>query len=57
MGTKREVVVGVDVAKDKLDVFYGGHHLVVANSAEGYETLFRRLRKYSVRVVAMEATG
>ena len=57
MGTKQEVVVGVDVAKDKLDVFYGGHHLVVANSAEGYETLFRGLRKYSVRVVAMEATG
>ncbi len=57
MGTKREVVVGVDVSKDQLDVFVRDRHFVVANDPEGYEKLVRRLDKYTVRLVAMEATG
>lgn len=57
MGTKREIVVGVDVSKGQLDVFFRERHFVVANDAEGHEKLIRRLEKYSVRVVAMEATG
>jgi len=57
MGTKREVVVGVDVSKDQLDVFVRERHFVVANDPEGFEKLVRRLDKYAVRLVAMEATG
>lgn len=57
MGTKREVVVGVDVSKDSLDVVVRDRHFVLSNDAEGHEKLVRRLRRYSVRVVIMEATG
>ncbi len=57
MGTKREAVVGVDVSKEQLDVCFRERHFVVANDAEGHEKLIRRLEKYPVRVVAMEATG
>ena len=57
MGPKREVVVGVDISKEQLDVFVRDRHFVVANDSEGHAKFIRRLRKYVVRVVVMEATG
>lgn len=52
-----QVVVGLDVAKAKLDVHVNGKHFVVANDDDGHESLIRRIRDYPVRVVVMEATG
>lgn len=53
----QEIVVGVDISKNKLDVFVRGRHFVISNDTDGYATLVRRLAKYRVRVVVMEATG
>ena len=52
-----EKIVGVDVAKGKLDVFVGGAHFVVTNDDDGYEHLLGRLKKHKIRVVVLEATG
>lgn len=54
---KEPRVVGVDVAKAKLDVCVDGEHFVVANDPVGHEELSRRLGALRVRVVVFEATG
>lgn len=54
---KEPVVVGLDVAKDKLDVCVGDEHFVVANAEDGHDRLARRLGQARIRVVVMEATG
>jgi transposase len=53
------VIVGIDVAKDKLDVAVrpSGEHFVVARSEAGLAELNGRLRKLEVAVVGLEATG
>lgn len=52
-------VVGIDVAKDRLDVCVrpGGESFVVARTGAGIEDLTARLKKLVPRVVAVEATG
>jgi transposase len=52
-------VVGIDVAKDRLDVCVrpGGDCFVVGRSGAGIEELAERLRRLEPRVVAIEATG
>jgi transposase len=52
-------VVGIDVAKDRLDVCVrpGNVSFVIARSGAGIEDLVERLRKLSPRIVAIEATG
>lgn len=52
-------VVGIDVAKDRLDVCVrpSGESFVVARSGGGIEELAERLRKLTPRIVAIEATG
>jgi transposase len=52
-------VVGIDVAKDRLDVCVrpGGESFVVARTGTGIEDLAERLRKLAPRIVAIEATG
>lgn len=52
-------VVGIDVAKDRLDVCVrpSGESFVVARTGTGIEELAERLQKLSPRVVAVEATG
>jgi len=54
-----EVVVGIDVAKDKLDVGVrpSGERFVVSRNAAGLEELNDRLGKLGVAVVGLEATG
>ena len=52
-------VVGIDVAKDRLDVCVrpSGESFVVARTGAGIEELAGRLRKLAPRIVAVEATG
>ncbi len=53
------MVVGIDVAKDQLDVCVrpSGESFVVARSGAGIEELIGRLHKLTPRVIAIEATG
>ncbi len=53
------IVVGIDVAKDRLDVCVrpSGESFVVARTGAGIEELAERLRKLAPRIVAVEATG
>ena len=52
-------VVGIDVAKDRLDVCVrpSGESFVVARTGAGIEELAERLQKLAPRIVAVEATG
>ena len=52
-------VVGIDVAKDRLDVCVrpSGERLIIVRTGAGIEDLAERLKKLAPRVVAIEATG
>jgi transposase len=52
-------VIGIDVAKDRLDVCVrpSGDSFIVARTGAGIEDLAERLKKLAPRVVAIEATG
>lgn len=54
-----QVVVGIDVSKDRLDVCLlpAGDLFVVSRNAAGLAELAERLKGLSVRVIAIEATG
>jgi len=54
-----DIIVGIDVAKDRLDVAVrpGGEAFVVERNAAGLEVLVVRLRELSPYLVALEATG
>ena len=53
------VIVGIDVAKDKLDVAVrpSGERFVVSRTDAGIEELKERLRKLAPAIVGLEATG
>lgn len=53
------IIVGIDVSKDRLDVALrpSGEAFTVARNAEGLEQLTQRLRGLSPQLVALEATG
>jgi len=57
--TETESSVGIDVGKTWLDghVLPQGDRLRVTNSAEGIRKLKRWLRRFTVRLIAVEATG
>ncbi len=54
-----EVYVGIDVSKDRLDVWVepGGENFAVTRDGEGLAQLIDRLRALAPRLVAVEATG
>jgi transposase len=54
-----DIIVGIDVSKDRLDVAVrpSGEAFAVERNAAGLEGLAARLGKLSPRVVALEATG
>lgn len=54
-----KIVVGIDVSKDKLDVFVDGtgERFACANQIKHLRKLATRLRKMSPALVVMEATG
>jgi transposase len=56
---KMDIVVGIDVSKDRLDVAVAPSGLVfqVANTQAGIDDLVSRLEPVGVEVVALEATG
>jgi transposase len=51
--------VGIDVSKDKLDVFIDstGQHLTVDNQAKGIGSVLEHLRPLSVKLVVVEHSG
>ena len=53
------VIVGIDVSKDRLDVFVRpeGLRFPVSNDEAGRKALVERLNLYEVKVVALEASG
>ena len=53
------ITVGIDVAKDRLDVAVrpGGELFLVERNAGGLDLLVERLRSMPVAIVALEATG
>lgn len=54
-----KIIVGIDVSKDRLDVFLRGEgsHFEVANDAAGLAELMRRLDGLTVAAIALEASG
>lgn len=50
-------VIGVDIAKDKVDVCFLLSEKYATASQEDYEALVKRIKKYKPSLVAMEATG
>jgi transposase len=55
----REVFVGVDVAKDRLDVAFrpGGEKLIVPNDRRGITRLVRTISRFTPECVVLEASG
>lgn len=56
---EKEIVVGVDVAKDHLDVYWhpSGVRLAVPNSIQGHRELADRLSAEPLKLIVLEATG
>ena len=57
--TVGDVLVGIDVSKDRLDVAVlpGGEAFAVARNAAGIDDLVARLKPLAPHAVALEATG
>jgi hypothetical protein len=55
--SKQPIYVGIDISKDKLDVWVPGKHGEFANDDEGHDKLVRFLRRFTIQVIVMEATG
>lgn len=55
----KEVFVGIDISKDRLDVHLlpEGVHFAVKNDAEGIASLIRRLQEEAPTIIIMEASG
>jgi transposase len=51
--------VGIDVAKDKLDVFIDttGEHFIVSNDAKGFASIRRRLQPLNISLIVLEHSG
>jgi transposase len=59
MTTSREIYVGIDVSKDKLDVARLGDKQAwqVENTKEGIQKLVHQMQKLSPKLIVVEATG
>ena len=59
MASKMDVFVGIDIAKDRLDVHVRplGSGFAVSNDAAGHAALIARLRPLRAKRVVLEATG
>lgn len=57
--SSEKIVIGVDVSKDKLDVFVDGRdeHFTCSNRIKPLRNLAKRLKKISPVLIVMEATG
>lgn len=59
MGSKKDVFVGIDISKDRLDVHVRplGSGFCVANDAAGHAALIARLKPLRSKRIVLEATG
>ena len=57
MSKQDSIVVGIDVAKDSLDVALPGAACTVTNSPTGIKTLKKKLPKPGDAIIVLEATG
>jgi transposase len=59
MASKKDVFVGIDISKDRLDVHVRplGSGFAVSNDAAGHAALIARLRPLRAKRVVLEATG
>ncbi|HNT37349.1 MAG TPA: transposase, partial [bacterium] len=59
MTTSTENYVGIDVAKDKLDVAMLGQRATseVSNTKKGITALVKKMRQLDPRLIVVEATG
>lgn len=59
MANEREVYVGIDVGKDRLDVHLRplDQHVVVANDPAGLARLIERLAPLAPRLIVLEASA
>ncbi|MHA7847563.1 IS110 family RNA-guided transposase [Serratia sp. D1N4] len=56
---KQKTYVGIDIAKEKFDVFINTDHRIAQfdNTSSGHQALITLLDTYEVELIAMEATG
>jgi transposase len=59
MKTKKEINVGVDTGKKQLDIYIRpvGEYFTVPNTEKGIKEAIRRIKKYPVTRIVIEATG
>jgi transposase len=59
MKTKKEINVGVDTGKKQLDIYIRpiGDYFTVANTEKGIKEAIKRIKKYTVTRIVIEATG
>jgi hypothetical protein len=57
--SREKTVIGIDVSKDKLDVFIDGpdEHFTCLNQIKHLQKLAKRFKKISPALIVMEATG
>ena len=55
--TKSPIYIGIDISKAQLDVWVSGKHGQFTNDEEGHDKLIRYLKRFSIKVIVMEATG
>jgi len=51
------IAVGIDVAKDSLEVAWGEQSRSLSNDSSGHQALIEQLHDFSVDLIVMEATG
>lgn len=59
MKEQENIFVGIDVSKQKLDVYLypANKHFQVSNNKSGFEQLFKKLSCFEISLIAMESTG
>ena len=59
MKEQENIFVGIDVSKQKLDVYLypANKHFQISNSKSGFEQLLKKLSTFEVSLIAMESTG
>ncbi len=59
MSSDTTTFVGIDVAKDKLDIFIDttGEHFIVSNDAKGFASIRRRLKPLNITLIVLEHSG
>ena len=54
---KQPIYIGIDISKAKLDVWVADKHREFTNDEVGHDKLVRFLKRFTIAVIVMEATG